>query len=439
MLLNRVFYVGVCVFLALPTWAALPETKKVVPELKEMPLLVSASAVPEVDKPLQLFIQQVWAESPAMQGAQAVVEAARARADGAGRPIYNPALALDAERSNINTASIGFSQTLDWGDKREARIRIADQEIQAAVAELRETRQSIAVETLDALAQYFTAREMRALALRRSELMKGFIDTVKQRQAAGDMGALDGTLAQVTYSEALMQQAASESELAESEAALQAVTGLSPSLNNDRWPQLSGELASPPERVDPALLQSLPALAVLRSRMEAAKFRTRLIERESRADPTIGIRVGRDDSETLLGLSLEIPLLVRNNFKAEVRAASHEAVAKELVYRDAHRRAKARLDGSLGRFQNTTRAWRAWVAAGQQAHREQMGLLEQMWQAGELTATDFLIQAKQNIDTQTAATVLMGEVWQATITWLDASAQVEEWLGITTQTKNSGE
>ncbi len=442
MLLNRVFCcAGVCVFLALPAWAAQPETKKIAPELKERPLLVSANAVQKVDKPLQLFIQQVWAESPAMQGAQAAVDAARARAEGADRPIYNPSLALDAERTDINVTSIGFSQTLDWSDKRGAQADIADQDVQAAIARQRETQQRIAVETLGALSQYFTAREMQALALRRSQLMKGFIDTVRQRQAAGDMGALDGTLAQVTYSEALMRQAASESELAEAEAALQAVSGFALGLERAHWPQLPTELASPPERVDAALLQSLPALAVLRSRMEAAKARIHLAERAGRADPTIGIHAGRDGSETLLRLGLEIPLFVRNNFKAEVRAASHEAVGEELAYRDAYRRARARLDGGLGRFQNTTRAWQAWLVTGQQAHRQQMNLLDQLWQAGELTATDFLIQAKQNIDTQAAATALKGEVWQAAITWLDASAQVGEWLGIATvsQTKSSGE
>ncbi len=446
MFFKKNLLVGILACLMLPAWAtatAAPEHKKITPEFKETPLSISSNDGRNIDPSLLVFIQKVWAESPTMQGAQAAIEAARARAEGADRPIYNPSLALDAERSDINTASIGFSQTLDWSNKREAQTRIANQEVQATIAELKETRQRIAVETLDALTQYVTAQEMRALALRRSQLMKGFIDAVKQRQAAGDMGALDGTLAQVTYSEALMQQAASESELAEAEAALQAVTGLTPSLDQSRWPQLPRELATPPEQVDPALLQSLPTLAVLHSRMKAAESRIHLIEREGRADPTIGIRAGREGSETLLGLSLEIPLFVRNDFKADVRAASHEAVAEELAYRDAYRRAKARLDGSLGRFQNTSSAWRAWIITGQQAHREQAKLLEQLWQAGELTATDFLIQAKQNIDTQVAATALKGQVWQAAIAWLDASAQVENWLGATSntpaQTKNFGE
>ncbi len=433
MLFKKYLSAGVFACLVLPVWAAPP------PEYPQRPLstlTISADTAHFSDPSLQAFIQQVWRDSPIMLGAQAAVEAARARVAGADRPLYNPNLELEAERTDVNTASIGFRQTLDWGDKRAAQTGIALSAVRSAEAELREYRQQVAVEALEALAQYFTAREMQMLAVRRSQLMKGFVDAVQQRQAAGDMGALEGTLAHVTYSEALMKQAARESELAEAEAALQAVSGS----GRVDWPSLPTRLAAPPQQVDPALLQSLPALVVLRSRMEAAKSRIGLAERQGRADPTIGVRAGREGSETLLGLSLEIPLFVRNNFKAEVRAASYDAVVEELAYRDANRRAKARLAGSLGRFKNTSRAWRAWVATGQQAHREQMSLLEQLWQAEELTATDYLIQAKQNINTQAAATVLVGEVWRAAIGWLDASAQVEAWLGFTpAQTENSGD
>jgi len=433
MFLKKCLLVSALASLVLPAWAV------ITPENKAPSLLISDNETQKINPSLTKFIQQVWAENPALQGAQATVDAAQARAAGADRPLYNPELALDAERTDVNTASIGLSQTLDWNDKQQAQIHIAKQKVQATIAERQQTRQDIAVETLEALSRYFTAQEMQVLALRRSQLMKNFVDTVKQRQAAGDMGALDGTLAHVTYSEALMQQATNESELVETEAALQAVTGFDLAI----WPQLPSELAAPQQQSNKVLLQSLPTLAALRNRMEAAKARIRLAEREGRADPTIGVRVGRDGSETMLGLSLQLPLFVRNNFKAEVRAASHEAVNEERVYRDALRRAKARLNGSLGRFQNTSRAWQTWVAAGQKAQREQVSLLEQLWQAGELTATEFLIQAKQNIDTQAAATALKGEVWQSAISWLNASGQVEDWLGIppasAIQTNNFGE
>lgn len=433
MFLMRVLCAGVGVCLALPAWTV------VASEYQEIPLVISAAAAPKVDPALQAFIQQIWSENPALQGVQAVVDAAQARAEGAGKPLHNPTLALDTQRTQMpsNTTTIGLSQTIDWSDKQGALSGVANQEVQVATAALLVSRQRIAVEALDALVRYFTAQEKEALALRRSQLMQGFIDAVQQRQAAGDMGALEVTLAQVAYSEALLVQAASASERAEAEAALQAVSGLTLA----HWPPLPRELAPPPQRADPALLESLPELAVLRSQMESAKARIKVAEREGRADPTIGIRAGREGTETLVGLSVEIPLLVRNSYQAAVRAAAHEAVAEELAYRDAYRRATAHLGGALGRFENTSRAWRAWVATGQEAQREQGRLLEQMWQAGELAATDFLIQAKQNIDTQAAATTLKGEVWRAAIGWLKASGQIEPWLGLSRSTTDmsSGE
>ena len=420
MLLKRVLCVGMCVCLALPAWASIS------PDYQGTPLSISDNGVQKVDPSLRGFIEQVWEESPAVQSAQAALDAARENAAGADRPLHNPVLELEAERTDINTTAVGFSQTLDWSDKQGAFVNVAQQEVIAAQANLRQVRQRVAVETLQALVDYFTATEMRSLALRRSQLMKGFADTVKQRHVAGDVETLDVTFAQVAYSEALMAQASSEGELDTAQARLQAASGTAIS----EWPRLPVELASPPESAELALLDALPQLAVLRSQVDAAKARIKVAEREGRVDPTFGVRVGREDDETLLGLSVAIPLFVRNNYSAAIRAASYESVEEEQNYRHAYQQAKAQLSGALGRFENNSRAWQAWVLTGQQAHRDQIILLEKIWQAGELTATDFLIQAKQNIDTLITATSLKGEVWQAAIAWLDASGQVETWLGI---------
>ena len=418
MLLQRFLLAGVCACLVLPVWAdSSPNT----------PILsISTSSVQKMDASLPLFIEKVWAESPEVKAAQSSVNTALAYADGADQPLYNPSLILDAERSGVNTTVVGFNQTLDWSDQREAQRQVASQRVLMAQAALVQVKQKVAIETLSALAKYATTQQMQALGLRRGALMQRFMETVKQRQLAGDMGALEGMLAQVAYSEVLMQQAAIDSQLAESEAALQSVTGLVLS----QWPSLPVELASPPAQVADRWLKNLPELTLLQHRIEAAKARILVTERVNRAAPTIGVRAGREGEDTLLGVSLEIPLFVRNDFKADVRALSYEAATEEQLYQAAYRRANARLEGSLGRYQNTTHAWRVWVSEGQTAQREQGELLERMWQAGELTATDYLIQAKQSLETEKAATVLMGEVWQAAIAWLDASGQVKNWLSI---------
>lgn len=420
MFLKRVLCVGICACLALPAWAS------IAPAYQELSLSISDNGVHKIDPSLRGFIKQVWSESPAVQSAQAALDAAGASAKGADRPLHNPVLGFEAERTDINTTSIGFSQTLDWSDKQGALVDVAQQEVQAARANLHQSRQYIALEALGALVNFYTATEMRLLALRRSQLMKGFVDTVKQRHLAGDVELLDVTFAQVAYSEALMAQATSEGALALAEAELQAASGLAMT----QWPPLPTELAPPPETADLSLLNALPHLAVLRSQVEAAKARIKVAERKGRIDPTFGIRVGREDSETLLGLSVEIPLFVRNNYSSTMLAASYESVEEEQNYRHAFQQAKAQLAGALGRFENSSHAWKAWVLLGQQAHRDQIVLLEKMWQAGELAATDFLIQAKQNNDTLITATSLKGEVWQAAITWLKASGQLEVWLGI---------
>ncbi len=436
MLFTRIFYVGVCICWLLPM--ATVADVGISPGVSRT--TSTTTGADKIDPALPAFIKQVWAESPAVQGAQAAIEAAQARRDGADRPLHNPSLGLDAERTNINTSTIGLTQTLDWSDKQGALVNIAKQEQQTIQAAFQEVRRSTALEALNALVDFSTARETQKLAKHRMQLMQTLVDTATQRQAAGDMQALDVILAQVAYSEALMTLAEAESTLSEAEAALQAVSGLMQSPS--QWPSLPSALALPSaQQTESTTFETLPKLVMLRSRMDAARARVSLAQKAGRIDPTLGIRAGREDSETLLGLSLEIPLFVRNSFKAEARAASHEAVAEEQVYRDAWRRARAYFAGALARYQNTSRAWSVWLAAGQHAQREQMSLLDQLWQVGELSVTDYLIQAKQNIDTQEAATRLLGEARQAHFAWLAASNQVEHWLGLAQRDieTNSGE
>jgi outer membrane protein, heavy metal efflux system len=432
MFLARAFCAGLCVCTSFSVWAEIGTS----PNNSVLAIAATTSeGVFVTDTTLPTFIQQVWAESPVIRGALANVEAARARSEGADRPLHNPSLAFDSENSVAVTNTLGMVQTIDWSDKRGAQLLIAQYEQKMAQAELQEARQRIAVESLSALANFFTARDMQTLAQRRMAVMKNFVDTAKRRQAAGDMRALGVTLAQVAYSEALMTMASIESILAEAEAGLQAVSGLV----QKHWPVLPKQLPVAPAKAEFVVLDTLPVLLVLRQRMEAAKARILLAQKQGRSDPTVGIRAGREDSENLWGVSLEIPLFVRNNFSAQIRSSSQQAIVEEQRYRDAYRRAKAKLQAALARYQNTHHAWNNWLAYGAHAQREQMNLLEKMWQAGELSVTDYLMQVKQNIDTQQAATLLMGETRQAYFVWLATSNQVESSLGLVRHGINSGE
>ena len=57
-----------------------------------------------------------------------------------------------------------------------------------------------------------------------------------------------------------------------------------------------------------------------RARAQTARAAVRQADLDRRADPTFGIKGGREDEENLIGLRLSIPLQFRNDFGARVDA-----------------------------------------------------------------------------------------------------------------------
>lgn len=392
----------------------------------EAPEITSSKNEMSIDR-LGELVRRIQEENPAVRAAQAALETARAQQDAADQPLHNPTLELGVENAAVMSAAAGFNQTIDWGDKRGARTQIASAELAAAAAELTTARRRVAVEVLTALSHYQSARELRKLAVRRTRLMQEFAETTERRLSAGDVNRLDAALARATHSQARIEQGRADAALIEAEAALRAVSGFALA----QWPNLPDQLPqSSGDRAIDQILAELPELTVLQRLTDAARARVELARRERRSDPTIGVRAGREGDDALLGLRLEIPLFVRNSFQAEVQVASQGALKVEQDFFEARRRAEARLEGAKARYRAAAAVWKDWREADQSALVEQVELLERLWRAGELSATDYLIQAKQNVDTQVSAAELAGDLWQAAIAWLEASGQVESWLGL---------
>ncbi len=397
--LKHLFLAGLLACLVLPTWAAPPPTSPAIDDL----------------------LQQVWESHPGIQAAQSAIDAARARGAAAGKPIYNPELEVDAERTAVNTISVGINQTIDWGDKRGAQRQMGNSEVHIAQAELASLHQQVASEVLTALASYQSAQEQRQLARRYSELMGQLVETTEQRYAAGDLGQLDVALARVAYSESRMQVARREAEVATQQASLVAASSLSLS----QWPSLPSPPPAPPaEPQRDALLARLPQLIAQQARIANARGGIELARASRSADPTFGLRGGAEENDLLLGLNFSIPLNVRNNFTAEVTAASQQAVQEEKILLDLHRLAASRFNGSLSVYRLTHRAWRQWQDAGQGNLTQQLNLVQRIWEAGELSTTNYLLQTGQNINTQITAAELKGDLRLAWVEWLRASGQI---------------
>lgn len=382
---------------------------------------------PETPRSLALlmFVRTVLADNPRLLAARSGVEAAQARALGAGRPLYNPELEISAETAASDTASVGISQAIDWADKRDARRGVAGFEAEAARAEFQATRQQVIGELLAALGRYYSAEALERLARQRERLMQRFVTLAERRHQAGDLSQIELDLAQLAHTQSLLQQAQASAGRTDAEQALVAVIGSSP---RQDWPALPERLPEPGRFDAQKLLDALPVLQVQRARIAAAQSTVTLRQREQRPDPTLGLRGGREGTGNLVGLSLSIPLYVRNDFRAETQAANAQLIEAQQTGQDLYRRTQARLTSAAERYRVTHAAWAAWERGGQPSLSSQLALLERFWQAGELSTADYLLQLNQTLETRGNALELRGQLWRSWFDWLAASGQFDRWL-----------
>lgn len=381
---------------------------------------------------LRALVANVQDNNPAVKAAQASVEAARSRTAASAQPLYNPNLALEAESGDVFTATVSLSQTLDWNDKRGAERDIASAMLTASEAELAAVQRQVTGELLDALGRFQTARAQRQLALRRSQLMQQFAATAERRRLAGDITQLEATLARLAQSESQVQLARTNTAVVEAETTLHAITGpaTDQSINQAlTWPDLPQTLPPPPAGVDlETALPRLPEVRLRLAQVQTAQTRARLATRSRRPDPTVSLRGGKTGDAGLIGVGVEIPLFVRRDLRAEIEATGYDTTQTEQALVEARRRAGAQLDGALARYRTAAAAWQDWEASGLPDLMEQIALLQRLWEAGELSTADYLVQTRQTVDAQTQSLELLGDARQAAIAWLQASGQVESWL-----------
>ncbi|HHO68415.1 MAG TPA: TolC family protein [Gammaproteobacteria bacterium] len=395
-------------------------------------LSLSAPALAQepVSPALQALARSLLERHPAALAARAELQRSEAEARAAAQPLYNPELELDYEDATDITKTVGLSQALDWAGKRRARAQAGQESTAAARSRLRAARQTLLGELLQALAGLQGARSAEQVGQRRVELLQDFLDVAARRFEAGDVGSSDVDLARLALAEARMQLASLRAERMAREAELESLV----TRPAGGWPRLPVLPALPAqaasaEGVD-ALLADHPRLRQAEAEAAAARARVTLARRERRADPTLGLRGGKEENDTLVGVTLSIPLFVRNSFRAELEAASAEAGRAESAVADQGRRARAQLRSATARYRLTLAALRDWERSGQPSLEGRTRVLKRLWEAGEIDTTDYLVQLQQTLDTQSSAVELRRSAWQAWSAWLAAAGRTDHWLGL---------
>lgn len=384
----------------------------------------STSTTP--DNALIEFVEAALASNPQVRAAAFSVSATQSLESAAGRPLYNPELELSTENAAEDTRTVGLSQTFDWGGKRSARSKVANAESNVAIAEYQQIRQSIVIELLERLADRQTENERAALATERVRLMNQFLELTQKRFSAGDLSLVESNFAKLVFADARMQRATALSDAAEAEQNLIAISNHDLTVSK---PKLDTTLPVQPSLQDvDEYLALLPEVQMARYRVEAAEATVLLRKREKRVDPTISVVGGEEGDDSLVGLTFSIPIPIRNRFADEAKAAEDHYLQEQQAFINVQRRATARLKSAHERYRIASEAWQDWQRVGQSSLAEQSPQLRRLWESGELSTTEFIVQTGQTIDSQDNALSLRRSLWRAWFEWLNASGQIDQWL-----------
>lgn len=371
--------------------------------------------------------QALWSDNPGIAAARAELDAARAQARAAAQPLYNPELSLEAENADVNRRVIGIGLPLDLSGKRSARHALGDAQLRAAEARYANARRALAERWSKAITTSALAARQRELGQQRVQLMQRFDELAERRLQVGDLASPERDLAALALAEARMQQATLEGDAAGAHAAWLAISG-----DAATEPPLPDALPPDAGTVVPQTIDELPSVLEARAELAAAEAGVKVARRARVPDPVLSLTGGEVRSgrvrDNVIGVSVLMPLPVRNNGGAELQAAHAGAAAASAGLRAQTRRAQAALVEARARYSALRAAAAAFRNGRASAYAERSALLEKLWRAGEIGTSDYLVQLKQSLDTALSGHELESRVWQAWFDYLAAAGRLVDWL-----------
>jgi len=387
---------------------------------------------------LSNFIKTSLADNPEFLALKADLQSARATLRAADQAVYNPELELDYENideidSTIQT--VGISQTIDWGDLQGSRTAIGRMGLQKAIASYKLASQSFLSDLLKRQADRQTQNALQKLSNESLTLMTSFKTIAESRYRAGDLSQVELNLALLAYHQALMEQANVQSDASEAREKLRVLLGYSAGdFVGDRFKKIPGlpeQLPTPEIKGDlDSFLQTLPLVKVQLADLQLSRNQVELKKSERAWNPTIGVRAGKEDDDSLIGFNLSIPLNVRNNFSAEVDVAQQESIATEQRAHIAFRDARASIIVTTERYRSLLTAWNNWRKYGRNSVDLQLSLIKKLWQSGDISASDYLLQLKQALETRATGLKLRNQLWQVAFEWMSLTDRLDDWLNI---------
>ena len=392
----------------------------------------TAYSVQNSSTSISQMLQMNMQDHPQLRALKADLRSAKAQVRAADQALFNPELELEYEETDIETKSVGIRQTIDWGDQRGSRTAAAQAQLNHAMASYEQAIQTFLKEQLSRVAEFQTSQELKQLADEKLKLMLEFKQVSERRFEAGDLNQVERNLTQLSYSQAVMEQANVNADAIEAREALYVMFNQLP----EELPRLSVQLPAPELKSDlTKFIRQLPSMRQTIAEINSARQMVKLRKSEKAWNPTIGLSAGTEGDEDLVGVNLSIPLNIRNSFSAEVDAANESFIAIEQRAHITFRETRAQLISTSERYKALLHAWKSWQNKSRNSVDQQLILVKKMWQVGDISTTDYLLQLKQALETKATGIELRNQLWQVAFEWMSMISTLDDWLNIKTETE----
>lgn len=223
---------------------------------------------------------------------------------------------MDSRRQTRET-TLQFSQPIEAGGKRAARVRAAEGDRDLALADLNAKAAEIRAAVITTFFDVLAAQERLRLAQDSAELARGATNVAAKRVVAGRISPVEETKARVAEAGVRIELIQARSALASSRKRLAALWGnLTP-----RFERADGQFDAVPNLPDLAALTKRLAAApgVIQARSEVGRRQAMMKLELARRTPDVTVHLGAKRSEELgrnqmiIGVSLPLPLFDRND------------------------------------------------------------------------------------------------------------------------------
>jgi len=143
-----------------------------------------------------------------------------------------------------------------------------------------------------------------------------------------------------------------------------------------------------------------------------------------KADPTLGVVVGKNNRENVVGLTFSMPLNVRNDYANDAKAQAQQALAAQANFYSAFRQQKFKIPANTDSLMSNNSYLDRWQQLMAGRGENSAKLLDKQWRAGDLNTSDYLLAQQQRADGLYAGIELQTQYKLSEVQWLLSVGQI---------------